>query len=121
MRRTKPLPDPLRHPENGRDTPGLQDLPECGKLMWFNILRAQALRVTVLAVHSDLAGPRAAEHTKLQLESFLSCARVRNRAGLTEEQRCANHTVRGCGIRTGCRMYTGEKRNLWRPRRSASG
>lgn len=60
-----------------RDTPGLHDIPECGKLMWFNILRAQALRVTALAVHSDLAGPRVAEHTKLQLESFLSCARAR--------------------------------------------
>jgi hypothetical protein len=71
-RRTKPGQG-LRE----RDTPGLHDIPECGKLMWFNILRAQALRVTALAVHSDLAGPRVAEHTKLQLESFLSCARAR--------------------------------------------
>jgi hypothetical protein len=34
-----------------RDTPGLQQLPGCGKLSWFNMLRFE-VRLTALAVHS---------------------------------------------------------------------
>jgi small subunit ribosomal protein S10 len=70
--------------------------------MWFNILRAQALRVTVLAVHSDLAGPRTAEHTKLQLESFLlrACAPKRDRI----DRRTAVRGSHGSRVRNPSRM-----------------
>jgi hypothetical protein len=112
-------------PANRRDTPGLHAMPECGKLMWFNIpASANFARVTTLAVHSLRLGRGWQNITKLQLESFPMCARSGVRAecgtGLTEEQRCANA---GSRVRdpNGCRMYTGEKRYAWRHRRSASG
>ena len=48
-------------------------MPECGKLMWFNIPRIAW--VTVLAVHSLRLGRERQNITKLQLESFDSaCA-----------------------------------------------